>query len=447
MKYESVDSFLSQVSLRNPGQPEFLQAVTEVMESLWPFIQKNPRYAEHGLLERLVEPERTVMFRVSWVDDHGSVQVNRGYRIQHSMAIGPYKGGLRFHPSVNLSVLKFLAFEQTFKNALTTLPMGGGKGGSDFDPKGKSAGEVMRFCQAFVTELYRHVGPDTDVPAGDIGVGGREVGFMAGMYKKLANNAASVFTGKGLSFGGSLIRPEATGYGTVYFAQEMLKTRGRSFDGLRVSVSGSGNVAQYAVEKAMELGAKVITVSDSSGTIVDEDGFTPEKLAILMDVKNHHYGRVSDYAERTGVKFEAGVRPWHVKVDVALPCATQNELDANDAKLLIQNGVLCVAEGANMPSTIEAAKAFEAAGVLYAPGKASNAGGVATSGLEMSQNAARLSWPREEVDARLLQIMQGIHTACLRYGQRADGSVSYIDGANVAGFVKVADAMLAQGVV
>ncbi|AYM98517.1 NADP-specific glutamate dehydrogenase [Acidovorax sp. 1608163] len=447
MKYESVDSFLSQVSLRNPGQPEFLQAVTEVMESLWPFIQKNPRYAEHGLLERLVEPERTVMFRVSWVDDHGSVQVNRGYRIQHSMAIGPYKGGLRFHPSVNLSVLKFLAFEQTFKNALTTLPMGGGKGGSDFDPKGKSAGEVMRFCQAFVTELYRHVGPDTDVPAGDIGVGGREVGFMAGMYKKLANNAASVFTGKGLSFGGSLIRPEATGYGTVYFAQEMLKTRGRSFDGLRVSVSGSGNVAQYAVEKAMELGAKVITVSDSSGTIVDEDGFTPEKLAILMDVKNHHYGRVSDYAERTGVKFEAGVRPWHVKVDVALPCATQNELDAHDAKLLIQNGVLCVAEGANMPSTIEAAKAFEAAGVLYAPGKASNAGGVATSGLEMSQNAARLSWPREEVDARLLQIMQGIHTACLRYGQRADGSVSYIDGANVAGFVKVADAMLAQGVV
>eukprot|EP01030_Chromulinospumella_sphaerica_P014040 gene14040-13831_t len=447
MKYESVDSFLSQVSLRNPGQPEFLQAVTEVMESLWPFIQKNPRYAEHGLLERLVEPERTVMFRVSWVDDHGSVQVNRGYRIQHSMAIGPYKGGLRFHPSVNLSVLKFLAFEQTFKNALTTLPMGGGKGGSDFDPKGKSAGEVMRFCQAFVTELYRHVGPDTDVPAGDIGVGGREVGFMAGMYKKLANSAASVFTGKGLSFGGSLIRPEATGYGTVYFAQEMLKTRGRSFDGLRVSVSGSGNVAQYAVEKAMELGAKVITVSDSSGTIVDEDGFTPEKLAILMDVKNHHYGRVSDYAQRTGVKFEAGVRPWHVKVDVALPCATQNELDAQDAATLIRNGVLCVAEGANMPSTIEAAKAFEAAGVLYAPGKASNAGGVATSGLEMSQNAARLSWPREEVDARLLQIMQGIHTACLRYGQRADGSVSYIDGANVAGFVKVADAMLAQGVV
>lgn len=447
MKYDSAGSFLAQVAQRNPHQPEFLQAVTEVTESLWPFIQKHPRYAEHGLLDRLVEPERVVMFRVSWVDDHGSVQVNRGYRIQHSMAIGPYKGGLRFHPSVNLSVLKFLAFEQTFKNALTTLPMGGGKGGSDFDPKGKSPGEVMRFCQAFVAELFRHVGADTDVPAGDIGVGGREVGFMAGMMKKLSNRADCVFTGKGLSFGGSLIRPEATGYGTVYFAAEMLKQHGRSFDGLRVSVSGSGNVAQYAVEKAMELGAKVVTVSDSSGTIIDEEGFTTEKLAILMDVKNHHYGRVADYAARTGAKFEAGKRPWHVPVDVALPCATQNELDADDAAVLIRNGVVCVAEGANMPSTIEAAKAFEAAGVLYAPGKASNAGGVATSGLEMSQNAARLSWPREEVDARLLQIMQGIHAACLRYGQRADGSVSYVDGANVAGFVKVADAMLAQGVV
>ena len=447
MKYESVGRFLEQVAQRNPGQPEFLQAVTEVMESLWPFIEKNPRYAEHGLLERLVEPERIVMFRVSWVDDHGTVQVNRGYRIQHSMAIGPYKGGLRFHPSVNLSVLKFLAFEQTFKNALTTLPMGGGKGGSDFDPKGKSPGEVMRFCQAFVSELFRHVGADTDVPAGDIGVGGREVGYMAGMMKKLSNRADCVFTGKGLSFGGSLIRPEATGYGTVYFADEMLKQKGRSFDGLRVSVSGSGNVAQYAVEKAMELGAKVVTVSDSSGTVIDEDGFTPEKLAILMDVKNHHYGRVNDYAQRTGARFEAGVRPWHVPVDVALPCATQNELDAKDAATLIRNGVVCVAEGANMPSTIEAAKAFEAAGVLYAPGKASNAGGVATSGLEMSQNAARLSWPREEVDARLLQIMKGIHAACLQYGKRADGSVSYVDGANVAGFVKVADAMIAQGVV
>ncbi|GGX93195.1 glutamate dehydrogenase [Pseudoduganella dura] len=417
------------------------------MESLWPFIEKHPRYAEQGLLDRLVEPERVVMFRVSWVDDHGQVQVNRGYRIQHSMAIGPYKGGLRFHPSVTLSVLKFLAFEQTFKNALTTLPMGGGKGGSDFDPKGKSQGEVMRFCQAFVSELFRHVGSDTDVPAGDIGVGGREVGYMAGMMKKLSNRADCVFTGKGLSFGGSLMRPEATGYGTVYFAEEMLRTRGRSFDGLRVSVSGSGNVAQYAVEKAMSLGARVVTVSDSSGTVIDMDGFTPEKLAILMDVKNHLYGRVGDYAARTGSRFEAGVRPWHVPVDVALPCATQNELDATDAATLIGNGVLCVAEGANMPSTIEAAKAFEAAGVLYAPGKASNAGGVATSGLEMSQNAERIGWPREEVDTRLLQIMKGIHEACVKYGTRADGSISYVDGANIAGFVKVADAMLAQGVI
>ena len=444
---EYIAEVIETMARRNAGEPEFLQAAKEVLESLGPVVERHKKYKENRILERVVEPERQIMFRVAWTDDKGRVQVNRGFRVQFNSAIGPYKGGCRFHPSVNIGILKFLGFEQIFKNSLTTLPMGGGKGGSDFDPKGKSPAEVMRFCQAFVTELYRHVGPDTDVPAGDIGVGGREVGFMAGMYKKLANNAASVFTGKGLSFGGSLIRPEATGYGTVYFAQEMLKTRGRSFDGLRVSVSGSGNVAQYAVEKAMQLGAKVITVSDSSGTIIDEEGFTPEKLAILMDVKNHLYGRVSDYAARTGVKFEAGVRPWHVKMDVALPCATQNELDENDAKTLIQNGVVCVAEGANMPSTIEAAKAFEAAGVLYAPGKASNAGGVATSGLEMSQNAARLSWPREEVDARLLQIMQGIHAACLQYGKRADGSVSYIDGANIAGFVKVADAMLAQGVV
>lgn len=447
MKYSSAHQYLEHVADRNAGQPEFLQAVTEVMESLWPYIEMHPKYAEQGLLDRLVEPERVVMFRVSWVDDHGQVQVNRGYRIQHSMAIGPYKGGIRFHPSVNLSVLKFLAFEQTFKNALTTLPMGGGKGGADFDPKGKSSAEVMRFCQAFVSELFRHVGSDTDVPAGDIGVGGREVGYMAGMMKKLSNRADCVFTGKGLSFGGSLIRPEATGYGTVYFADEMLKTRGRSFEGLRVGVSGSGNVAQYAVEKAMALGAKVVTVSDSSGTIIDESGFTPEKLAILMEIKNHHYGRVMDYAARTGARFEAGVRPWHVPMDVALPCATQNELDASDAATLIRNGVMCVAEGANMPSSIAAAKAFEAAGVLYAPGKASNAGGVATSGLEMSQNAMRMSWPREEVDERLLQIMKGIHAACQQYGQRADGSMSYVDGANIAGFVKVADAMLAQGVI
>ncbi|MGK5076526.1 NADP-specific glutamate dehydrogenase [Janthinobacterium sp. ZB1P44] len=447
MKYASAHEYVQHVAARNPGQPEFLQAVTEVMESLWPFLEQHPKYAEQGLLERLIEPERVVMFRVSWVDDHGQVQVNRGYRIQHSMAIGPYKGGIRFHPSVTLSVLKFLAFEQTFKNALTTLPMGGGKGGADFDPKGKSPGEVMRFCQAFVSELFRHVGSDTDVPAGDIGVGGREVGYMAGMMKKLSNRADCVFTGKGASFGGSLMRPEATGYGTVYFAQEMLKTRGRSFEGMRVSVSGSGNVAQYAVEKAMAMGAKVITVSDSSGTVIDEEGFTPEKLAILMEIKNHLYGRVSDYAARTGVRFEAGVSPWHVPVDIALPCATQNELDIADARTLIANGVQCVAEGANMPTTIEAAKALEAAGVLYAPGKASNAGGVATSGLEMSQNAARISWPREEVDARLLQIMQGIHAACKQYGTRPDGTVSYVDGANIAGFVKVADAMLAQGVI
>ena len=446
MKYQSLEAFLSHIAARNPGQVEYLQATTEVMESLWPYIEKHPKYAEHGLLDRLVEPERTLMFRVSWIDDRGEVQVNRGYRIQHSSAIGPYKGGLRFHPSVNLSILKFLAFEQTLKNALTTLPMGGGKGGSDFDPKGKSPLEVMRFCQAFASELFRHIGANTDVPAGDIGVGGREVGFIAGMYKKLSNRSDCVFTGKGLAFGGSLIRPEATGYGTVYFAEEMLKQKGRSMAGLRVSVSGSGNVAQYAVEKAMALGAKVITVSDSSGTIVDEEGFTAEKLAVLMDVKNHQYGRVNDYAKRTGVAFHAGVRPWHVPVDVALPCATQNELDGDDARLLVKNGVSCVAEGANMPSTLDAVRVFEGNGVLYAPGKASNAGGVATSGLEMSQNAMRLSWSRDEVDARLLHIMKDIHNACLQYGRREDGTLSYVDGANLAGFVKVADAMLAQGV-
>jgi len=448
LRYKTFEEFTAQVAARNPGQPEFLQAVTEVIESLWPFISQHPKYAEHGLLDRLVEPERVLMFRVSWVDDHGEVQVNRGYRIQHSSAIGPYKGGIRFHPSVNLSILKFLAFEQTFKNALTTLPMGGGKGGSDFDPKGKSPGEVMRFCQAFVSELFRHIGSDTDVPAGDIGVGGREVGFMAGMMKKLSNRADCVFTGKGLSFGGSLIRPEATGYGTVYFADEMLKRAGKSFDGMRVSVSGSGNVAQYAVEKAMQLGAKVVTVSDSSGTIYDEEGFTPEKLAELMEVKNHLYGRVDDYARRVaGATFLPGIRPWHIPVDIALPCATQNELDEKDADALVRNGVTCVAEGANMPSTAGAVSVFEKAGVLYAPGKASNAGGVATSGLEMSQNAMRLSWPREEVDARLLGIMKGIHAACVQYGTDANGHVSYVNGANIAGFVKVADAMLAQGVI
>jgi glutamate dehydrogenase (NADP+) len=447
MKYTSSHDFMAQVAERNPSQPEYIQAVTEVMESLWPFIDRNRKYAEHGLLDRLVEPERVIIFRVSWVDDRGEVRVNRGFRIQHSLALGPYKGGLRFHPSVNLSILKFLAFEQTLKNALTTLPMGGGKGGSDFDPKGKSPGEVMRFCQAFVSELFRHLGADTDVPAGDMGVGAREVGFMAGMAKKLTNRADCLFTGKGLSFGGSLIRPESTGYGTVYFAQEMLRRSGRSFDGLRVSVSGSGNVAQYAVEKAMSLGARVVTVSDSSGTVIDNDGFTPAKLAELMEVKNHLYGRVSDYAQRTGSEFHAGVTPWSVPVDVALPCATQNELGEEDARMLVKNGVLCVAEGANMPSTLGAVKVFETARVLFAPGKASNAGGVATSGLEMSQNAMRIVWTRDEVDARLLVIMQSIHAACVQYGKREDGSISYVDGANLAGFVKVADAMLAQGVI
>ena len=447
MKHASVGGFLAHVAQRNPGQPEYLQAVTEVMESLWPYIEQHPKYTAHSLLERLVEPERVVMFRVSWVDDHGEVQVNRGFRIQHSLAIGPYKGGLRFHPSVNLSILKFLAFEQTLKNALTTLPMGGGKGGSDFDPKGKSPGEIMRFCQAFVTELFRHIGADRDVPAGDIGVGAREIGFMAGMMKKLSNAADCVFTGKGLSFGGSLMRPEATGYGTVYFAEEMLRQKGLGLEGLRVGVSGSGNVAQFAVEKAMALGAKVVTVSDSSGTVFDEAGFTPAKLAQLMEVKNRHYGRVGDYAEQVGAQFLPGRSPWHVPVDVALPCATQNELDAEDAAMLVKNGVTCVAEGANMPSTMEAIALFEHHGVLFAPGKASNAGGVATSGLEMSQNAMRMSWPREEVDGRLRSIMRSIHEDCLRHGRREDGTVSYVDGANVAGFVKVADAMLAQGVI
>ena len=447
MKYQSLESFLGQVADRNPGQPEYLQAVTEVMSSLWDWIAQHPQYAEHGLLDRLVEPERVIIFRVPWVDDKGEVQVNRGYRIQHNSAIGPYKGGLRFHPSVNLSILKFLAFEQTFKNALTTLPMGGGKGGSDFDPKGRSTGEVMRFCQAFAAGLFHHVGSETDVPAGDIGVGAREIGFMTGMTKKLSNRSDCVFTGKGLSYGGSLIRPEATGYGTVYFAEEMLIQTGRSLQGLRVSVSGSGNVAQYAVEKAMSLGATVVSVSDSSGTVLDEDGFTPAKLAELMDIKNRNYGRVDECAKRIGAEFLPGKTPWHIPVDVALPCATQNELTAKDARTLVDNGVVCVAEGANMPSTFDAIRIFEEARVLFAPGKASNAGGVATSGLEMSQNAMRLTWPREEVDARLLTIMRSIHQACMQYGRRKDGSISYVDGANVAGFVKVADAMLAQGVI
>ncbi|WP_393937664.1 NADP-specific glutamate dehydrogenase [Aeromonas rivipollensis] len=441
----SQEAFLAQVASRNPHQPEFIQAVSEVVASIWPYVERHPRYLQHGLLERLVEPERLIQFRVSWVDDQGQVQVNRGYRIQHNSAIGPFKGGMRFHPSVDLSVLKFLAFEQTFKNALTTLPMGGGKGGSDFDPKGKSEGEVMRFCQALMLELYRHLGANTDVPAGDIGVGGREVSYMAGMMKKLTNSAECVFTGKGLSFGGSLIRPEATGYGLLYFVEAMLANRGQSLAGMRVSVSGSGNVAQYAIEKAMALGACVISASDSGGTVYDPDGFTPEKLARLMELKNEQRKRVADYAHELGLEFFTGRTPWHLQADVALPCATQNELDAEDAAALVANGVQLVAEGANMPSSAAAIRVFHEARVLFAPGKAANAGGVATSGLEMSQNAQRLSWTREEVDARLKGIMTSIHATCVRYGQD-DDHVNYESGANIAGFVKVADAMLAQGV-
>jgi glutamate dehydrogenase (NADP+) len=416
------------------------------MGSVWGFIAANPRYAEDAILERLVESERVIQFRVSWVDDKGQTQTNRAFRVQHNSAIGPFKGGMRFHPSVNLSILKFLAYEQTFKNALTTLPMGGGKGGSDFDPKGKSRNEIMRFCQALIVELYRHLGPDTDVPAGDIGVGGREVGFMAGMMKKLSNNAACVFTGRGLSFGGSLIRPEATGYGLVYFVKEMLAHQNKTLDGMRVSVSGSGNVAQYAIEKSLELGAKVVTASDSSGTVIDEAGFTTEKLAALMDIKNNQYGRIDEYAKRFGLTFVAGKNPWHVPVDVALPCATQNELDINDARTLIKNGVKCVAEGANMPTTFDATEALIAAKVLFGPGKAANAGGVATSGLEMVQSSQRLYWSRDEVDARLSGIMTNIHENCVRYGAQEGGFVNYVNGANTAGFVKVADAMIAQGV-
>ena len=446
LKYGSLNEFLDYVKRRDPHQPEFLQAVEEVMTSLWPFIQKNPKYAQYALLERLIEPERVIQFRVSWVDDQGQTHVNRAFRVQYNSAIGPFKGGMRFHPSVNLSILKFLGFEQTFKNALTTLPMGGGKGGSDFDPKGKSEAEVMRFCQALIIELYRHLGANTDVPAGDIGVGGREVGYMAGMMKKLSNDTACVFTGKGISFGGSLMRPEATGYGTVYFAEEMLKTRGESFDGKTVSISGSGNVAQYAAEKAMFLGAKVVTLSDSNGTVYLKNGFTEELLTEVMELKNVQRGRISEFASKHGFEYFEGQTPWHIAVDIALPCATQNELTGADADNLLANGVICVAEGANMPSTLEAVEKFIAAKILYAPGKASNAGGVATAGLEMSQNALRFGWTHGEVDERLHAIMKDIHANCLRYGTQEDGTVNYVDGANIAGFVKVADAILAQGI-
>lgn len=443
----SLEEFLAYVEKRDGNQPEFLQAVREVFTSLWPFLEKNPKYRSQALLERLVEPERAFQFRVAWMDDKGQTQVNRAFRVQFNSAIGPYKGGMRFHPSVNLSILKFLGFEQIFKNALTTLPMGGGKGGSDFDPKGKSDAEVMRFCQALMTELYRHIGPDTDVPAGDIGVGGREVGYLAGYMKKLSNQAACVFTGRGLSFGGSLIRPEATGYGLVYFAQAMLAEKGQSFQGKTVVVSGSGNVAQYAIEKALQLGAKVLTCSDSSGYVYDEAGFSAEKLAALMEIKNAKRGRVKDYAEKFGLKYVAGERPWGVKADIALPCATQNELELADAQKLIANGVQLVAEGANMPTTIEATDALQAAGILFGPGKAANAGGVATSGLEMAQSSQRLYWTAEEVDQKLHNIMLDIHANCKKYGTiEGQENINYVVGANVAGFVKVADAMLAQGV-
>lgn len=432
---------------RNGAEPEFIQAVHEVAESVIPFIEENPKYKKARILERITEPERTIMFRVSWTDDAGNVHVNRGYRVEFNSAIGPYKGGLRFHPTVNLSVLKFLGFEQIFKNSLTTLPMGGGKGGSDFDPKGKSDNEVMRFCQAFMTELSRHIGADTDVPAGDIGVGGREIGYMFGQYKRIRNEFTGVLTGKGLNWGGSLIRPEATGYGTVYFAQEMLATKSDGFKGKKVVISGSGNVAQYAAEKATELGATVLTLSDSSGYILDNEGINAEKLAHVMHIKNVERGRISDYLKKyPSATFVAGKTPWTVACDIAMPCATQNELHGDDAKALIANGVKAVAEGANMPCTPEAVEAFSAKRILFSPGKAANAGGVSTSGLEMSQNSLRLSWSREEVDQRLHGIMKSIHASCVKYGAREDGTIDYVKGANLAGFVKVADAMLDQGV-
>lgn len=445
---EALNTFIQSVQNKNPNEHEFIQAVEEVAESIIPFINETPKYQNKALLERMVEPERTIMFRVPWVDDKGQTQINRGYRVEMSSAIGPYKGGLRFHPSVNLSILKFLAFEQTFKNSLTTLPMGGGKGGSDFDPKGKSDGEVMRFCQSFMMELFRHIGHNTDVPAGDIGVGGREIGYLFGMYKKLANEFTGVLTGKEMSYGGSLIRPEATGYGTVYFVDNMLKVQNDSLQGKNVVISGSGNVAQYALEKVLQMGGKVLTLSDSAGYIYDADGIDAAKLAWVMALKNERRGRISEYVEQyPNAVFHAGKTPWEVACDIALPCATQNELDEADAKTLIANGVRCVAEGANMPCTPEAVTLLLQNKVLFAPGKASNAGGVATSGLEMAQNSLRYNWHSEKVDTKLRQIMDDIHHECVKYGQQEDGYVDYVKGANIAGFVKVADAMLAQGIV
>lgn len=442
-----VSEFMERVIARNPGEVEFHQAVHEVIESVLPVVEATPEYRKAKILERIVEPERVILFRVPWIDDRGEVQINRGYRIEMSSAIGPYKGGLRFHPTVNIGVLKFLAFEQVFKNSLTTLSMGGGKGGSDFDPKGKSNEEVMRFCHAFMNELYRHIGPDTDVPAGDIGVGGREIGYLFGQYKKIVNRFCGVLTGKGMSYGGSLIRPEATGYGAVYFAQEMLATRGDGLEGKTAVVSGSGNVAQYTVEKLNQNGAKVVTLSDSSGTVVDEDGINAEKLAWVMDLKNNRRGRIREYAEHfKNVKFLPHQKPWGVKCDLAFPSATQNEISIDDAKTLVANGCRCVSEGANMPTTPDGVDVFLEAKILYGPGKAANAGGVAVSGLEMCQNAGVMHWPREEVDARLKQIMKSIHENCVKYG-KSNSHVNYVRGANIAGFVKVADAMLQQGVV
>jgi glutamate dehydrogenase/leucine dehydrogenase len=440
-------SFMEYVIARNPGEREFHQAVHEVVESLWPYLEKHPHYLEAGIMERIVEPERVIMFRVPWVDDRGQIQVQKGYRVEFNSAIGPYKGGLRFHPTVNLGILKFLGFEQVFKNSLTTLPMGGGKGGSNFDPKGKSDMEVMRFCQSFMTELQRHIGPDTDVPAGDIGVGGREIGFLFGQYKRLRNEFTGVLTGKGLNWGGSLIRPEATGYGCVYFAAEQLATKGDGFKGKTVTVSGSGNVAQYAVQKATELGGKCVTLSDSNGTIHDPNGIDAEKLAYVMNLKNVKRGRITEYAQKYNCEFREGARPWGIKCDIALPCATQNEVTGAEAELLVKNGCICVAEGANMPSEPDAINVYLKHKILYGLGKAANAGGVATSGLEMSQNSMRLGWTRAEVDQKLHGIMKSIHASCVKYGKQPDGFINYVAGANIAGFIKIADSMLDQGIV
>ena len=443
-----IDSFMEELIIKNGNEPEFIQAVEEVAETVIPFIEKNKKYKTAKILKRIVEPERVIQFRVPWVDDAGEPQVNRGYRVEFNSAIGPYKGGLRFHPSVNLSILKFLGFEQIFKNSLTTLPMGGGKGGSDFNPKGKSDNEVMKFCQSFMTELSRHIGPNTDVPAGDIGVGGREIGYMFGQYKRLRNEFTGVLTGKGINWGGSLIRPEATGYGVVYFTEKMLKNKGDDFKNKKVAISGSGNVAQYACEKCIQLGAKVVTMSDSKGYIHDSDGIDKDKLAWIMNLKNKQRGRISQYIEKyPNSTFHEGEKPWSVAVDVALPCATQNELNEEQANLLVENGCIAVVEGANMPSTPEAITLFTNKKILFAPGKASNAGGVATSGLEMSQNSLRYNWNREEVDTKLHNIMLDIHDQCVAYGKEEDGYIDYVKGANIAGFVKVADAMIDQGLV